>query len=173
LLLEDAFREPGGERLREWIDTAPNQLYSALAYQGGAAWRKRLLDDLGDQGPVTRLIEGRSDEELARLMTNLGGHDLPGLLQAFESIDHDRPVVFIAYTIKGVGLPLAGHKDNHAGLLTPAQMETYQASAKVRPGREWDRFEGLALPANALERFLADVPFNRQGTRRLEAPPFA
>ena len=32
----------------------PNQLYSALTFQGGAAWRKRLLDDLGDQGPVQR-----------------------------------------------------------------------------------------------------------------------
>ncbi len=172
-LLQKAFAEPGGEALREWIDSAPNQLYSALTYQGGAAWRKRLLDDLGDQGPVTRLIEKRSDEELSKLMTNLGGHDLPGLLHAFESIDHDRPVVFIAYTIKGVGLPLAGHKDNHAGLLTPAQMQTYQASTQVRPGREWDRFEGLSLPADALERFLAEVPFNRQGRRRLDAPPLA
>src|SRR5687767_10953833 len=86
-LQEEAFREPGGEKLRGWIDTCPNQLYSALTFQGGAAWRKRLLDDLGDQGPVTRLVEGRSDDELARLMSNLGGHDLPSLLQAFEAVD--------------------------------------------------------------------------------------
>ena len=53
-------------------------------------------------------------------MTNLGGHDLPSLLDAFESArQHDRPTCFIAYTIKGHGLPLAGHKDNHAGLMTP------------------------------------------------------
>ena len=50
-LMEAAFAEPGGDRLREWIDHAPNQLYSALTFQGGAAWRKRLLDDLSDQGP--------------------------------------------------------------------------------------------------------------------------
>jgi pyruvate dehydrogenase E1 component len=168
--MQEAFREPGGERLREWIDSCPNQLYSALTFQGGAAWRKRLLDDLGDQGPVTRLIERRTDEELARLMGNLGGHDLPSLLEAFESIDHDRPTVFIAYTIKGFGLPLAGHKDNHAGLLTPSQMEGYRASAKVRPGHEWDPFEGLGRPEADLKRFLASVPFNRKGTRRFEAP---
>src|SRR4051812_45004739 len=170
VLMEEAFREPGGERLREWIDTCPNQLYSALTFQGGAAWRKRLLDDLGDQGPVTRLIEKRSDEELGRLMTNLGGHDLPSLLQAFESIDHDRPTVFIAYTIKGFGLPLAGHKDNHAGLLTPTQLQGYQASARVRPGHEWDKFEGLTLPAADLQRFLDSVPFRQGGERRLSAP---
>ncbi|MCB8821143.1 transketolase-like TK C-terminal-containing protein [Microvirga rosea] len=169
-LMQDAFREPGGERLRDWIDSCPNQLYSALTFQGGAAWRKRLMDDLGDQGDVTRLIERRSDEELARLMSNLGGHDLPSLLQAFESIDHDRPTVFIAYTIKGFGLPLAGHKDNHAGLLTPTQMDGYRASANVRPEHEWEKFEGLGLPQAELERFLASVPFNAQGRRRFDAP---
>ncbi|GEO17296.1 transketolase [Microvirga aerophila] len=169
-LMQEAFREPGGDRLRDWIDSCPNQLYSALTFQGGAAWRKRLLDDLGDQGPVTRLIEKRSDEELARLMANLGGHDLPSLLDAFESIDHDRPTVFIAYTIKGMGLPLAGHKDNHAGLLTPTQMDGYRASAKVRPGHEWDKFEGMSLPVADLERFLQSVPFNARGKRRFEAP---
>ncbi|HKG86426.1 MAG TPA: transketolase [Beijerinckiaceae bacterium] len=169
-LMTQAFAEPGGERLRAWIDSCPNQLYSALTFQGGAAWRRRLLDDLGDQGPVSRLIDKRSDEALGRLMANLGGHDLPSLVEAFEAIDHDRPVVFIAYTIKGVGLPLAGHKDNHSGLLTPTQMEGYRASAKVRPGHEWDKFEGLSIPADTLQRFLDAVPFRAKGTRRLEAP---
>ena len=75
-LQQAAFAEPGGEVLRQWIDRCPNQLYSALVFQGGAAWRKRLLDEIGDQGAVTKLIESRSDDELARLMNNLGGHDL-------------------------------------------------------------------------------------------------
>jgi len=169
-LLEAAFREEGGARLRDWIDRCPNQLFSALTFQGGAAWRRRLMDDIGDQGAVTRLLERRSDAELARLMTNLAGHDLPSLLAAFEAIDHDRPVVFIAYTIKGFGLPLAGHKDNHAGLMTPAQLDALRTEMSVRPGHEWDRFEGLDLAAADLERFLAAVPFNAEGTRRLSAP---
>src|SRR6056297_199541 len=80
VLQRAAFEEPGGDKLRDWIDSCPNQLYSALTFQGGAAWRKRLMDDLGDQGPLTALIEKRSDEELGRLMTNLAGHDLPTLL---------------------------------------------------------------------------------------------
>ncbi len=82
-LLEAAFGEPGGDALRRWIDDCPNQLYSALTFQGGAAWRKRLLDEIGDDGGVGALIGRRSDAELARLMTNLGGHDLPTLLDAF------------------------------------------------------------------------------------------
>jgi pyruvate dehydrogenase E1 component len=167
--LIEAFNEPGGERLRDWIDRAPNQLYSALTFQGGAAWRKRLLDDLGDQGPVTALLERRSDAELSALMTNLGGHDLPTLTEAFDRIDHDRPVLFITYTIKGYGLPLAGHKDNHAGLMTPAQMDTFRTAMKVRPGHEWDPHEGLDVAPAVFDAFLAKVPFNALGKRRYEA----
>jgi pyruvate dehydrogenase E1 component len=158
-LQQAAFRESGGDKLREWIDACPNQLYSALVFQGGAAWRKRLLDEIGDQGSVTALIESRSDEELARLMNNLGGHDLPALTAAFASVDHDRPVCFICYTVKGYGLPMAGHKDNHAGLMTTAQMETFRLQNRVRLGDEWDRFEGLSLPAATLQAFLDRVPF--------------
>src|SRR5256884_6643563 len=51
-LLQQAFREPGGEGLRPWIDSWPNQPYSARGFQGGAAWRRRLLDDIGDQANV-------------------------------------------------------------------------------------------------------------------------
>jgi pyruvate dehydrogenase E1 component len=167
-LLQAAFREPGGERLRQWIDNCPNQLYSALVFQGGAAWRKRLLDEIGDQGEVTRLIEARSDDELHRLMTNLAGHDLPALIEAFGRVGDDKPVCFICYTIKGFGLPFAGHKDNHAGLMTPAQMDTFRTAMNVRPGHEWDKFEGLGVAPAELERFLARVPF-AAGRRPREA----
>ena len=173
-LQQAAFAEPGGDKLREWIDACPNQLYSALTFQRGAAWRKRLNDDLGDQGPVSRLIERRSDEELALLMSNLGGHDLPSLLKAFEDARcHDRPVCFIAYTIKGFSLPLAGHKDNHAGLMTPSQLELLRQAMDVRKGHEWDPLEGLKAPARDITEFLENVPFVQKGPRRFAAPVIA
>jgi pyruvate dehydrogenase E1 component len=165
-LLEAAFAEPGGDALRAWIDQCPNQLYSALVFQGGAAWRKRLSDDLGNQGAATQLLGKRSDDELARLMTNLGGHDLASLCESLSAIDHDRPTCFICYTIKGFGLPLAGHKDNHAGLMTPAQTESLRAFMNIRPGYEWDRFEGLAIDPNALQTFLDHVPFAQRESGR-------
>src|SRR5215469_2120988 len=142
-LLREAFRQPGGERLERWIDTCPNQLYSALVFQGGATWRKRLMEDLGDD--VAPLLATHDDDALARLMTNLAGHDLPTLLSAFADDQPDKPTCFICYTIKGYGLPFAGHKDNHAGLMTPAQLETLRAAMSVRPGHEWDHFEGLDI----------------------------
>jgi pyruvate dehydrogenase E1 component len=169
-LLEAAFAEPGGERLRQWIDACPNQLYSVLTFQGGAAWRRRLHDEIGDQAEVSKLIDRRSDEELSQLMTNLGGHDLSLLVETFtETRSGDRPVCFIAYTIKGFGLPLAGHKDNHAGLMTAAQMEAFRNTMGVRPGHEWEPFEGLSAPAEELQRFVASAPFNARGRRRYRA----
>ena len=169
-LQQAAFAEPGGEVLRRWIDSCPNQLYSALVFQGGAAWRKRLTDEIGDQGPVTKLIDSRSDDALAELMSNLGGHDLRAIIDAFDRIDHDRPVCFIAYTIKGIGLPFAGHKDNHSGLMTPAQMETFRTAMNIRAGHEWDAFEGLREPAERIQAFLGHVPFAAGGERCLHAP---
>lgn len=169
-LMDAAFAEPGGERLRGWIDTAPNQLYAALTFQGGAAWRKRLNQDLADDAEALALIARRDDEQLAALMGNLGGHDMVNLLKAFAAADNDRPTVFIAYTVKGYGLPLAGHKDNHSGLLTPAQTELFREKAGVRAGREWEPFEGLQVPEHDLRRFIAQSPFFSAGPRRYSAP---
>jgi pyruvate dehydrogenase E1 component len=169
-LMDAAFAEPGGARLREWIDTAPNQLYAALTFQGGASWRKRLNQDLAGDEAALSLVARRDDDELAALMGNLGGHDMVNLLKAFEAADNDRPTVFIAYTVKGYGLPLAGHKDNHSGLLTPSQTELFRDKASVRAGREWEPFEGLNVPAEELRRFIAGTPFFRSGPRCYAAP---
>ena len=160
-----AFDEPGGHRLREWIDACPNAQYSALTYQGGAVWRKRLMDDLGDQGEVSALIERRSDPELAALMENLGGNCVETMAQTFAGVTHDRPTCFIAYTIKGWCTPIAGHKDNHGGLMTKAQMEEWRRHMGVAEGHEWDAFAGV-VDREAFQDFLSRVPFFAGGTRR-------
>jgi pyruvate dehydrogenase E1 component len=168
-LQEAAFVEPGGAALRGWIDRCPNALYSALIFQGGAGWRKRLMSDLGDQGEVTALLDRRNDDELAALMENLGGHCLQSLCAAFDAVTDDRPTVFLAYTVKGMGTPLAGHKDNHAGMMTPAQFEGFQSRMGIPPGAEWEPMAGVADPA-ALRGFLGRVPFFAKGRRRFSAP---
>ena len=160
-----AFAEPGGERLRDWIDACPNQLYAALTFQGGAVWRRRLMDDLGDQGAVSALIGARSDTELAALMENLGGNCVATMAEAFAAVDHDRPTCFLAYTVKGWGTPIAGHKDNHGGLMTVAQMEVWQQHMGVPKGEEWAPMAGVADP-EGFRRWLAQVPFFASGPRR-------
>ncbi|MGR3620009.1 MAG: 1-deoxy-D-xylulose-5-phosphate synthase N-terminal domain-containing protein [Roseovarius sp.] len=160
-----AFAEPGGAALRDWIDRCPNAEYSALTYMGGAVWRQRLMDDLGDQGDVTALIERRSDRELADLMENLGGNCVASMAETFARIDHDRPTCFLAYTIKGWGTPIAGHKDNHGGLMTRAQMAEWQTHMGIPEGQEWDRFAGVG-DVDSLRAYLDAVPFFAKGARR-------
>lgn len=168
---EAAFLEPGGDKLRDWIHACSNQLYSALAFQGGTAWRKQLMNDLGDQGPVTKLLDARSDSELAALMTNLGGHDIPSLTEAFAAREGiTKPTLFLCYTVKGFGLPLAGHKDNHAGLMNKSQMAEFQSKMGVRPGREWDKWEATSSSPERLQDFVDRSAFFAGGTRRLSAP---
>ena len=160
-----AFEEPGGDKLQAWIDACPNQEYSALTYMGGSVWHERLMNDLGDQGDVTTLIDKRSDDELAALMENLGGNCVTTMADAFAAIDHDRPTCFLAYTIKGWGTPIAGHKDNHGGLMTKAQMARWQAQIGVPEGQEWERFAGLE-DADAFQAALRATPFFAKGARR-------
>jgi pyruvate dehydrogenase E1 component len=165
VLQKAAFAEPGGDKLRLWIDACPNAQYAALTYQGGAVWRKRLMDDLGDQGDVTALIEKRTDTALAALMENLGGNCVETMADTFASIDHDRPVCFLAYTIKGWGTPIAGHKDNHGGLMTKAQMAEWQTHMGVPDGQEWDAFATIEH-TEEFQKFLAETPFFASGPRR-------
>jgi pyruvate dehydrogenase E1 component len=168
-LLEAAFRLPGGEALRNWIDECPNSLYSALTFKGGAAFREHLMRDLGEAPGVRALLSAQDDAALHRLMTNLAGHDMESVVEAFTAAaDSDAPTAFIAYTIKGFGLPFAGHKDNHAGLMNLEQMDGFRRSMGVAEGREWQRFEGLNLPAPQLEAFLGRVKFARRFPRRHE-----
>ena len=173
--LQAAFARPDGEALRRWIDDCPNSLYAALTFQGGAGWRNALLADLGRLPGVRAIIDPLTDDELAALMNNLGGHDIETLIEAFRAQDAagDQPTCFIAYTIKGMGLPFAGHKDNHAGLMTKEQMVAFKAAMSIRDGHEWDQFEGLEASEAELRAFLDATPFSQplapEG-RRLSAP---
>ena len=172
--LQAAFEREGGEALRRWIDDCPNSLYSAITFQGGAAWRQALLADLGREAGVRAIIDPLTDDELAGLMTNLGGHDVDYLIESFRAADAagDQPTCFIAYTVKGMGLPFAGHKDNHSGLMTREQMEGFRAAMRIRPGHEWDVAEGLDLDEAAFQAVIDNAPFATRLTpqgRRLEA----
>ncbi len=159
-LLQQAFLGPAGGALQKWIDDCPNQMYSALTYKAGAAWREHLKSDLAGTEGLVEFLDSHDDESLHRLMTNLGGHDIETLMDAFDAAEGDAtPHCFIAYTIKGWGLPLAGHRDNHAGLLTPAQMADFREHNEIAEGAEWQLFSGLGDNATLVEQFLEDVPW--------------
>ena len=170
-LMMEAFKRPGGKTLKRWINDCPNDLYAALTFRGGAAWRAHLDKEFAADADALRLIESYSDEDLQALMANLGGHCIETLMEAFEEASQtETPTCFIAYTIKGWGLPLAGHKDNHAGILNEEQLDGFRDKLGIKPGQEWEPFAGLEDRAETLQTFLDNVPFNRDGRRRMTAP---
>jgi len=162
-----AFARPGGKALQAWIEACPNAEFAALTYQGGAAWRARLMADIGRQAGVRALLESFGDDELHQLMIGLGGHCIETLTEAFDRCQDDTPTLFIAYTVKGFGLPLQGHKDNHAGLMTPTQVETLRQAMGVPEGQEWEPLAGLtAEQADEVRAFVGSAPFAQPAQRR-------
>lgn len=159
---KEVFARPGGKAIADWIDQCPNAEFAALTYQGGAAWRERLVRDLGTTSQTAKLIESFTDDALADLMTNLGGHCIETLIEAFAEANDEVPTLFIAYTVKGYGLPFAGHKDNHAGLMNTGQIEALRESMGIKAGEEWEPFAGLSHnEATALRDFVAGSPLGK------------
>ncbi len=147
--LRAAFALPGGEHLRDWIDAMPNEQYQSLFALEGAALRERFLD--GAPHEVHLFVAGIPDDELGPVVTDLGGHDMAAMLEAYEEADTvtDRPTVIFAYTVKGWGLPIAGNPRNHSALLTADMIDALRARVGLTTDDEWDRFDP-ATPAGIL-----------------------
>ena len=152
-LLDKLFAQPGGEALRHRIDAMPNPEYQRLLRCHPDELRRRL--PAGDES-VTRLIAGLDDAALAAAIRNLGGHDLAALDEAYDAIDDDRPTLILAYTIKGYGLPIEGHPQNHSALLSDEQMRelaVHLGTAPAYPDQPWHRF----ADGTAAARLCADT----------------
>ena len=140
--------------LKAWFERLPNADLSALHYQGGAAWRTRIEAKLGKKAET--FLKEHDDQALALLFSDLGGHCMQTLVEAFDAAQDDVPTLFIAWTIKGFGLPFAGHKDNHAGLMNPTQLAALRDTMGVREGHEWEPLEGIGDNAQTGVQALLD-----------------
>lgn len=162
--LAEAYARPGGEALRDWIDAMPNEQYQSLFGLTGPALRKQFLD--GAPAGIDELIAHISDEDLGPLVTDLGGHDLSAMLDAYAQCDAvtDRPSVVFAYTVKGWGLPIAGNPRNHSALLSSEQVDTLRAAQGLTSETEWDRLDPASpagIRAGARREALSRAPRER------------
>ncbi|MFC1408483.1 pyruvate dehydrogenase [Streptacidiphilus sp. N1-12] len=164
--LEQLFTRPGGTELRARLDTMPNPEYQRLLRCSASELRHRLPGTTTDAVAIAGLLASLDDDSLIEAVRNLGGHDLTALDGAFAAIDDGRPTVIFAYTVKGRGLPTAGHPQNHSALLTDQQMLALAEQVGVDPGQSWTRF----APDSAAGRLCAE-----RGTqlRRRNPPPAA
>lgn len=132
-----------GAGLRRRIDEMANEEYQALIrVRDGAELRRRISDvaDAAYRKSILAALATTSDEDLQPLIANLGGHDLPRLIDVLDQADAvtDAPAVIFAYTVKGWGLPLAGDPLNHSQLLTQAQVDTLQEQFGIADEDVWE-----------------------------------
>ncbi|MQA96884.1 MAG: pyruvate dehydrogenase [Streptosporangiales bacterium] len=138
-LLEELFTRPGGDALRRRIDAMDNPEYQRLLRCAPDELRRRLPGSGEDAAAIERLCAELDDETLSAAIRNLGGHDLDALDATLLAVSDDRPTVILAYTIKGYGLPVEGHPQNHSALLTADQMRELAATLGADADDPWRR----------------------------------
>ncbi|HVX22313.1 MAG TPA: 1-deoxy-D-xylulose-5-phosphate synthase N-terminal domain-containing protein [Acidimicrobiales bacterium] len=155
--LRELFARPGGEALRQRLDQMGNEEYQRLLRSAAEDLRGRLPGDGSGKRNLQKLLKDMTDDEIARAVRDLGGHDLVDLLDAFDQAAAvtDRPSVVFAYTIKAWGLPTQGHPANHSALLTPAQWEQLAGELGADAADPWAVFPD-GTPEAALCQATAD-----------------
>ena len=167
------FEQPGGADFKRWFDDVGNAEYQTLLRLEPESYREQLLEQVGSRSKdAKRLIAGFSGEALKKAVMHLAGHDMHMICEAFDraAAVKERPVAILAYTIKGYGLPLAGHKDNHSGLLSNQEMEDLRESHGVPAGAEFESWAGVADPA-PLKKYLAASALHAGHKKTVVTPP--
>jgi len=157
-LLDELFARDGGDVLRRRIDAMPNPEYQRLLRCDATELRRRL--PAGDAA-LAGLIDALDEMALTKAIRNLGGHDLAALDAAYGAVADDRPTIILAYTIKGHGLAVEGHPQNHSALLTSEQIAELAGQLGTDADQPWHR----PAPDSA-----AGV-LCEQTARRLRRPP--
>lgn len=134
--LEALMGRPGGELLRDRLDRMSNPEYQRLLRTNPDGVRARLCHTT----KLGSLVSDLDDSTLWSAVRNLGGHDFQALEATFDAIDDTRPTVVFAYTIKGYGLGLQGHPQNHSALLSDGQYRELATSAGMDIAAPWQRF---------------------------------
>ena len=165
--LQEAFGREGGAELRDAIDQMSNEEYQGLLCRDGAAIREALLARPAGSS-IRRCIADTPDDEMPGLLSNLGGHDLPQLLSAFDRAEREttRPTVVFAYTVKGWRLPIAADPFNHSALLSDQRLEELRRSLGIPAEAAWDAF----APGSVEDRLCREAA-ERLGLTALEESP--
>ncbi len=157
--LEQVFAQAGSEAFKKWFDDIPNEQYQSLFGLRPKDARTRFLD--GASNSVADFLTKFGDDELFEILTDLGGHNLTSLVEAFSECDrvNERPSVVFAYTIKGWKLPIAGDPRNHSAQISATQIDELRARVGLTVETEWNNFEP-GSPEDALLR-ARNIALNR------------
>ena len=150
--IAELFARPGGDELRQRLEAMPNEEYQRLLRVDAGELAQRLIGPAGGKD-LRDLLASVPAAELVAAVRDLGGHDIGLLLDTYRAVDPERPTVVFAYTVKGRGLPIEGHPNNHSALLTGAQMAELAAVCGTDLDDPWAVFaKGSAAAKLCAER---------------------
>ncbi|ETX01883.1 MAG: hypothetical protein ETSY2_36505 [Candidatus Entotheonella gemina] len=184
-LQEAFFRDPAlpsgsGQCLKDWLDSCRLSQYQTLMSRPGAELRHTLTQFGLQQGvDMDRALQRLDDHQLKDLVYNIGGHDIRQILHTLAHAVHvPGPLMILAYTTKGWGLPIAGHLENHAAVLTDGQLADLQAAHDIAGGAEWEGFQPGGMEQTWLHQSLRKrgfplPPGRMMPTRTAGTPPAA
>lgn len=167
-VLEELFTRPGGDALRARLDAMTNAEYQRLLRCAPQELRSRLPGTGPGAAGIAGLLAELADEELVGAVRNLGGHDLAMLDSALAAVDDTRPTVILAYTVKGYGLPVQGHPQNHSSLLTQEQMDQLAEQLGCDSAQPWADFAPGSAAAQVCAATAARL---RRDAPALQPPP--
>ena len=154
--ISEVFQRPGGAAFRERLEAMANEEYQRLLRATPETLHERLLSGTEDEG-ARQLITQLPAGELARLLRDLGGHDLRLLVDTFATVDASRPTIVFAYTVKGKGLPTEGHPQNHSALLTEDQMRQLAQACGTDLDDPWSLFPSESAEAALIRQTAARI----------------
>jgi pyruvate dehydrogenase E1 component len=149
---EQVFAKPGGAALQKAFERGfTDYHYQAQLWKRDPVHMRRALLE---QAPEAKaLLQSLADADVVRLFFDLGGHDLPLLVQALEACKKDpkRPTLLIAHTVKGRGLACAAMNGNHSAMPEEEEVQSLLAAEGLQLEAPFGRF-----PADSAEgRFCA------------------
>ena len=144
-------QRPGGDELRNRIDSMPNEEYQRLLR---ARRRRSCASGCRAARPASsrKLVGELDDGELRAAVRDLGGHDPAKLIDAYAADGHDRPTVVFAYTIKALVAADEGHPANHSALLTATSWRSWPATLGADADDPWAAFDPSSPEARAVRR---------------------
>jgi len=123
------FEKDGGEALKRILEEGFSdfELQMLLLKRDGKIVRDRLVEL---DKSIGKALKGLSDAEVYEVFADLGGHDVPVLIEAMQRAKKEtlRPTLMVVHTIKGWGLSSYAAPGNHSALPDESEVDALLAS---------------------------------------------
>ncbi len=171
---DQVFARPGGHAMQELLETTLSDYEYQLALFKRDAFLIRTLVKQHSRR-ASEFCKELEDEELLRVFTDVGGHDIGKMIDALQQAKQDpaQPCLIVAHTIKGFGLECFADPSNHSSLPEESEVHALLERTGLAPADPYAHFPADSEEAAYLrlrgERFRDRIAKNRRSRREKRA----